>query len=165
MTSQDTPGWIQKNGHSNSEEKRVNIITIRSDHGKEFENSKFHEICNVEEDEVLSLNPPVNDSGIEPTTRIQKDHPVDNIIGQLDEGMTTKKKDKVDYRKMVGLFGKMCFISKIEPKDVKASLLDEHWINAIREELVQFERNDEQCVVGAEGSTHVLPIVAGTSKP
>ncbi|GAA0139490.1 hypothetical protein LIER_35099 [Lithospermum erythrorhizon] len=56
--------------------------------------------------------------------------------------MTTKKKDIVDYRKMVGLLGETCFISKVEPKDVKTTLLDEHWINAMQEELFQFEKND-----------------------
>ncbi|GAA0156053.1 hypothetical protein LIER_13636 [Lithospermum erythrorhizon] len=29
-----------------------------------------------------------------------------------------------------------CFISKEEPKDLRAALLDEHWINAMQEELV-----------------------------
>ncbi|GAA0155190.1 transmembrane signal receptor [Lithospermum erythrorhizon] len=43
---------------------------------------------------------------------------------------------------MVGLLGQTCFISKDEPKDVKATLLDEHWINAMQEELVQFEKNE-----------------------
>ncbi|GAA0187520.1 transmembrane signal receptor [Lithospermum erythrorhizon] len=56
--------------------------------------------------------------------------------------MTTLKKDRFDYRKMVSLLGETCFISKEEPKDVKAALLDEHRINAIQEESVQFENND-----------------------
>ncbi|GAA0184002.1 hypothetical protein LIER_31316 [Lithospermum erythrorhizon] len=45
--------------------------------------------------------------------------------GQLDEGMTTKKKDKVDYRKMAGLLRETCFIFKVKPIDVKVALLDE----------------------------------------
>ncbi|GAA0166604.1 hypothetical protein LIER_21724 [Lithospermum erythrorhizon] len=42
---------------------------------------------------------------------------------------------------MVGLFGKPYFISKEEPKDVKATLLDEHWINAMYTQIegVDFE--------------------------
>ncbi|GAA0181582.1 hypothetical protein LIER_42280 [Lithospermum erythrorhizon] len=89
-----------------------------------------------------TVNPSVNASGIEPATRIQKNHPTDNIIGRLEEDMTTRKKDRVDYRKMIGLLEETCFISKEEPKDVKAALIDEHWINAMQEELVQFEKND-----------------------
>ncbi|GAA0166485.1 hypothetical protein LIER_21629 [Lithospermum erythrorhizon] len=37
---------------------------------------------------------------------IQKNHPVDNIIVQLDQGVTTRRKEPIDYRKMVGLMGK-----------------------------------------------------------
>ncbi|GAA0142755.1 hypothetical protein LIER_03583 [Lithospermum erythrorhizon] len=56
------------------------------------------------------VNASVNDSGIEPVARIQKNHPTDNIIDHLEEGMITWKKDKVNYRKMIGLFGETCFI-------------------------------------------------------
>ncbi|GAA0173197.1 hypothetical protein LIER_41481 [Lithospermum erythrorhizon] len=73
-----------------------------------------------------TVNPSVNDSGIEPSARIQKNHHTDNIIGQLEEGMTIRKKDRVNYRRMNGLLGETCFISKEEPKDVKDTLLDEH---------------------------------------
>ncbi|GAA0168782.1 hypothetical protein LIER_23420 [Lithospermum erythrorhizon] len=75
-------------------------------------------------------------------SRIQKNHPVDNIIGQLDQGMTTRRKEPVDYRKMVGLIGESCFISKVDPKNVDVPLKDEYWISAMQEELVQFQRND-----------------------
>ncbi|KAK6123674.1 hypothetical protein DH2020_042582 [Rehmannia glutinosa] len=34
-----------------------------------------------------------------------------------------------------------CFISQIEPKDVSQALDDTHWIQAMQEELNQFERN------------------------
>ncbi|GAA0146501.1 hypothetical protein LIER_06435 [Lithospermum erythrorhizon] len=97
-----------------------------------------------EEDTTLTVTPTVNtnsdvqtegappvkptddDSGIDPAARIHRDHPVDNIIGQIDQGMTTRKKDRVDYRKIVGLLGETCFISTEEPKDVKIALLDEY---------------------------------------
>ncbi|GAA0154390.1 hypothetical protein LIER_44113 [Lithospermum erythrorhizon] len=94
------------------------------------------------EEDVQTSTPTENDSEIEPAARIQKNHPVNNIIGQLDQGMTTSKKDKVDYKKMIGLLEETYFISKEEPKDVKTGLLDEHWINAMEEELVQFEKNE-----------------------
>ncbi|GAA0141047.1 transmembrane signal receptor [Lithospermum erythrorhizon] len=81
-------------------------------------------------------------SGIKPAARIQKNHPVEHIIGELDQRITTRKKDKDDYRKMARLLGETCFISKVEPKDVKAALLDEYWITAMQEELIQFDKND-----------------------
>lgn len=36
----------------------------------------------------------------------------------------------------------MCFISKVEQKNVKESLIDEFWINGMHEELSKFERNE-----------------------
>ncbi|GAA0145415.1 hypothetical protein LIER_05613 [Lithospermum erythrorhizon] len=89
-----------------------------------------------------NVTPAIIDSSIEPAPQIQKTHPVGNIIGEMDGGMTTRRKDRVDYRKMDGLFVETCFLSNIEPKDVKAALQDENWINAMQEELMQFERND-----------------------
>ncbi|GAA0175238.1 hypothetical protein LIER_41873 [Lithospermum erythrorhizon] len=79
----------------------------------------------------IDVTPTDIDSNIEPAARIQKDHPVNNIIGQLDGGMTNTKTNRVDYRMMAGLFVEACFVSKVEPKDVKAALLDEHWISAM----------------------------------
>ncbi|GAA0153068.1 transmembrane signal receptor [Lithospermum erythrorhizon] len=43
---------------------------------------------------------------------------------------------------MAGLLAETCFLSKIEPKYVKTALQDENWINAMQEELFQFERNE-----------------------
>ncbi|GAA0160579.1 transmembrane signal receptor [Lithospermum erythrorhizon] len=98
---------------------------------------------NISQREVGSTDTPtVIDSSIEPAAKIQKNHPVDNIIGQVEEGRNTRKTARVDYRKMAGLFAEACLVSKIEPKDVKAALLDECWISAMQEELLQFKRND-----------------------
>ncbi|GAA0151607.1 hypothetical protein LIER_10294 [Lithospermum erythrorhizon] len=154
-------------------EKGMAIIRIRSDHGKEFGNSKFNEFCSLEGikhefsalitpqqngiferknrtiqeiertiEEDNNVTPTGIDSIIGPAARIQKTHPVGNIIGEMDRGMTTRRKDRVDYKKMVGLFAETCFLSKIEPKDLKVALQDENWINAMQEELVEFERNE-----------------------
>ena len=36
----------------------------------------------------------------------------------------------------------MCYVSLIEPKNIKEALLDDSWVNAMHEELGQFERNN-----------------------
>ncbi|GAA0153978.1 hypothetical protein LIER_12087 [Lithospermum erythrorhizon] len=78
-----------------------------------------------------------NDSRpIEPANRIQKNHPVDNIIGEIDQGVTIRRKEPMDYRQMVGLIGETCFISKVEPKNIDEARKDEHWINAMQDELL-----------------------------
>ncbi|GAA0164082.1 transmembrane signal receptor [Lithospermum erythrorhizon] len=108
------------------------------------------------------VNPSVNDSGIELTARIQKNHHTDNIIGHLEEGMTTRKKDRVDYRKMIGLFGETCFISKEESKDVKELVprLDNYNVIGIKwifknksDELGNVTRNKARLV--AHGYTQI----------
>ena len=37
-----------------------------------------------------------------------------------------------------------CFVSLIEPENVKETLVDEFWVKAIEEDFKQFERNDVQ---------------------
>jgi hypothetical protein len=69
-----------------------------------------------------------------PSTRIQKNHPQDLIIGNPDEGVTT--------RRTVDVIVNFYFVSKIEPKNVKEALEDEFWIEAMQEELNQFKRSD-----------------------
>ncbi|XP_057418198.1 uncharacterized protein LOC130712379 [Lotus japonicus] len=68
-----------------------------------------------------------------PSIRIQKNHPQENIIGDPKEGVTTRARSYIAHE---------CFISKMEPKNVKEALTDEYWINAMQEELDQFRRNE-----------------------
>ncbi|GAA0166049.1 hypothetical protein LIER_21297 [Lithospermum erythrorhizon] len=96
----------------------------------------------VTDDEPCVNNSCDNISSIQSASRIQKRHPTDNIIGQLDQGITKRRKEPIDYLKMVGLIGECSFISKVEPKNIDEALKDEHWIRAMQEELLQFQRND-----------------------
>ncbi|XP_073317205.1 uncharacterized protein [Primulina huaijiensis] len=74
--------------------------------------------------------------------KIQKNHPSSQIIGEVHEGVQTRKKEKVDYRKMIGLVcmsseysqvSHSCFVSHIEPKNINDALKDEFWVNAMHE--------------------------------
>ena len=73
------------------------------------------------------------------SSRIKKNHPSDAIIGELNEGVVTRRKEPVNYREMIS---NVCFTFRIEPKNVKEVASDEFWMNAMQEELVQFERNE-----------------------
>ncbi|KAA0041655.1 putative mitochondrial protein [Cucumis melo var. makuwa] len=53
--------------------------------------------------------------------------------------MTTKKKDKIDYAKMIA---NICYTSSIEPTLVNEALKDELWINAMQDELLQFKQHN-----------------------
>ena len=61
-----------------------------------------------------------------------KNHPANAIIGDPNEGVTTRSKVK----------DQTAMISQIEPKNVNEALEDESWIEAMREELYQFKKNE-----------------------
>jgi len=69
-----------------------------------------------------------------PFIRVQKNHPQDLIIGNTDQGITT--------RRSIGVVTNSCFVSKIEPKNVKEAMTDEFWIEAMQEELHYFKRSE-----------------------
>ncbi|KAA0035460.1 gag-pol polyprotein [Cucumis melo var. makuwa] len=73
-----------------------------------------------------------------PPTHVVKNHPPSSLIGDIHSGITTGRKERRDYAKMVA---NVYYTSTMEPTTVAAALTDEHWILAIQEELLQFERN------------------------
>ncbi|KAA0042995.1 gag-pol polyprotein [Cucumis melo var. makuwa] len=74
-----------------------------------------------------------------PSAHVEKNHPARSIIGDPSAGMQTRRKDKIDYLKMVA---NLCYISTIEPSTVDSALKNEYWLNAMQEELLQFKRNN-----------------------
>jgi len=63
-----------------------------------------------------------------------RDHPHDNILGNISDNVRT--------RSQLNLFTRVAFTTIIEPKNIKDALLDEFWINAMHDELNQFTKND-----------------------
>ncbi|KAA0050558.1 gag-pol polyprotein [Cucumis melo var. makuwa] len=74
-----------------------------------------------------------------PSAHVKKNHPTSFIIGDPSVGMQTRRKEKMDYMKMVA---DLCYISTFEPSTVDSALRDEYWLNAMQEELLQFRRNN-----------------------
>ena len=66
--------------------------------------------------------------------RTSRYHPLDNIIGDISKGVTTRHSLK-------DACNNIAFVSLIEPKNLNEAIIDEHWIIAMQEELNQFERN------------------------
>ena len=60
---------------------------------------------------------------------------MDNIIGQIKEGVSTRSSISNYCRHTA-------FVSQIEPKSIEEALKDEKWVEAMHEELNQFERNE-----------------------
>jgi hypothetical protein len=62
-------------------------------------------------------------------------HPKDLIIGEIEQGVSTRSKLK-------NICNNMTFISQIEPKNINETIEDESWTLTMQEELNQFERNE-----------------------
>ncbi|GJX92649.1 putative ribonuclease H-like domain-containing protein [Tanacetum coccineum] len=89
-----------------------------------------------------------------PTTRIDKDHPKDQIIRDLNSAIQIRRMTKVfDEHVMVSYNNKQrrtnhkdyqnclftCFLPQKEPKKVIQALVDPSWVEAMQEELLQFK--------------------------
>ncbi|GJR94010.1 hypothetical protein Tco_0266184 [Tanacetum coccineum] len=89
-----------------------------------------------------------------PITIIDKDHPKDQIIGDLTLAIQTRRMTKIyDEHAMVSYINKQrktnhkdyqnclftCFLSQNEPKKVIQALEDPSWIKVMQEELLQFQ--------------------------
>ncbi|GJS40252.1 putative ribonuclease H-like domain-containing protein [Tanacetum coccineum] len=89
-----------------------------------------------------------------PIIRIDKDHPKEHIIRDLNSVIQTRIMTKIsDEHAMVSYINKQrrtnnkdyqnclfaCFLSQMEPKKVIQALEDPNWIEAMQEELLQFQ--------------------------
>ncbi|XP_071722307.1 uncharacterized protein [Rutidosis leptorrhynchoides] len=92
---------------------------------------------NTDSRNTQESTPAVTNQNVYPSTRIQKNHPTEDIIGDIDE-RRTRGVPRNNYRDMMNY---VAYTSKIEPKKVDEALTDELWIRAMQEELHQFERN------------------------
>ena len=49
-----------------------------------------------------------------------------------------------------------CYLSQLEPTKVEEALQDESWIEAMHDELLQFQRNDVQTLVPRPEGEHII---------
>ncbi|GJX02891.1 retrovirus-related pol polyprotein from transposon TNT 1-94 [Tanacetum coccineum] len=82
---------------------------------------------NNEEDESIDVDKIIK-------IKESKNHPLDQVIGNLNQ--RTLRSQAHNHSNF------FCFISTIQPKDVKEALKDESWVVAMQEELNQFVTND-----------------------
>jgi hypothetical protein len=88
-------------------------------------------------------------------TTIQRNHPVDQILGDFSKGVTTRSR-------LANFCEHYSFVSSIEPFRVEEDLQDSDWVLAIQEELNNFKRNEvwslvprpKQNVVGTKWVFH-----------
>jgi transposase InsO family protein len=87
-----------------------------------------HEEQDVEEE--ASRDPPT-----QVRSTIQRNHPVDKILGDISKGVTTRSR-------LANFCEHYSFISSIEPFRIEEALQDPDWVLAMQEELNNFKRNE-----------------------
>ncbi|GJS38009.1 putative ribonuclease H-like domain-containing protein [Tanacetum coccineum] len=106
-----------------------------------------------------------------PTTIIHKDHPNDQIIGDINSATQTRGMTKIseepamvsyiktqrrtnhkDYQNCLLAY----FLSQIEPKKVTQALTDPRWIEAMQDELLQFSLQKVWRLVDLPKGKHVI---------
>src|ERR1051325_3593960 len=84
-----------------------------------------------------------------PAWKSSKDHPLDNILGDITKGVMTRSK-------ISNFCYHFAFVSQVEPKNAKEALIDEFWLMAMQDEQNQFKRNDVWELVPRPRDHHII---------
>jgi hypothetical protein len=71
---------------------------------------------------------------------VQKDHPIDNLLGDIEKGITTRSR-------VTNFCEHYSFVSSFEFFKVEDALRDLNWVVAMQKELNNFKRNKVWSVV------------------
>jgi hypothetical protein len=93
------------------------------------------EIEDLIQQEVSNPHPRVRQS-------VQRDHPIDNIIGSIRRGVKTRSR-------LANFCEHYSFVSMLEPLRVEDALGDADWVMAMQEDLNNFTRNEAWSLVNA----------------
>ncbi|GJX46407.1 putative ribonuclease H-like domain-containing protein, partial [Tanacetum coccineum] len=86
-----------------------------------------------------------------PNTRIHKDHPIKNVIGDVKSSVRHEMTKLLNEQGFISTYYKekshdtlttclyTCFLSQIEPTSIAKALSDSSWVKAMQEELLQFK--------------------------
>ncbi|XP_068498369.1 uncharacterized protein [Phaseolus vulgaris] len=74
-------------------------------------------------------------TGLPKEWKTPRDLTLDNVIGNIEEGVSTRKS-------LNNFCEAMAFVSHVEPKNLNEALKDRNWILAMQEELNQFALNE-----------------------
>ncbi|WVZ58074.1 hypothetical protein U9M48_008383 [Paspalum notatum var. saurae] len=83
---------------------------------------------------------PAEDAGevtseIVPSRQVQRDHPPHRMIGDIHQRVTRSSVNSLAF------FSHSAYVASFEPRDVSYALSDPNWVNAVHEELENFEKN------------------------
>ncbi len=83
------------------------------------------------------------------TLRIVGSHPPDQIIGKPTDGVRTRFSFKENE-------SNLALISQIEPKSIGEAIIDKSWVEAMEEELLQFEKNQVWSLVPSPANHSII---------
>jgi hypothetical protein len=84
-------------------------------------------------------------------SHVQKAHPPQQIIGNLNERVTHSSRSV-----HLSYFTNTLFVAFFEPRDVGHALSDLSWVNVMHEELEKFERNQVWTLVDPPSDVNVI---------
>ncbi|XP_075664696.1 uncharacterized protein LOC142634281 [Castanea sativa] len=87
------------------------------------------------------------------SSRIKLNHPPEVIVGNMNE--LTLRKRTVD-KCVANFVSYSCHLSQVEPTKVEEALQDESWVEAMHDELLQFQRNDVWTLVPRPEGEHII---------
>ncbi|GJY29070.1 ribonuclease H-like domain-containing protein [Tanacetum coccineum] len=138
-----------KDSECNDQEKEYNVNSTNN--VNVASTNKVNVVDDGVEADMNNLDTTIQVSPI-PTTRIHKDHPLDQVIGDLQSSTQTRRMSKnleehgsvstiqqrTNHKDLQNcLFA--CFLSQEESKKVIRALKDPSWIEAMQEKLLQFK--------------------------
>ena len=91
-------------------------------------------------------------SAREAPRHIQRRHPPQQMIGDVNERTTRLRSKNPSH------FAHSAFVASFEPRDVGHALSDPNWVNAMHEELENFERNQVWILVEPPQACHPIGI-------
>ncbi|GJV84040.1 putative ribonuclease H-like domain-containing protein, partial [Tanacetum coccineum] len=111
---------------SNDQDSPKDMFTMGASHTLEATHVEFF---SDEEEPEVNLGNIINSYTVPttPNTRIHKDHPIENVIGDVKSSVKTRRMTKPTSEQ------------RIEPTSIAKALSDSSWVEAIQEELLQFK--------------------------
>ncbi|GJW90084.1 retrovirus-related pol polyprotein from transposon TNT 1-94 [Tanacetum coccineum] len=102
-----------------------------------FHDDPLHESLHEDSTSIgLSSNVRPSHTLFELLGRWTKDHPIENVIGDPSRSVSTRKQLETDA--MWYYFD--AFLTSVEPKNFKQEMTEPSWIDAMQEEILEFER-------------------------
>ncbi|KAI3686168.1 hypothetical protein L1987_79841 [Smallanthus sonchifolius] len=138
-----------------NEDSSVNAVDADDASAENIDMDNVVEDSSTMNEETPDQNQSNLEQGIQlevvPAQRIHKEHPQENIIGQIHQGVLTRSKY---HEANICLFS--CFLSRVEPKKIDEALKHSSWIEAMQEELLQFKRQDVWKLVDLPPSKYAI---------